>query len=100
MVAADKTFINTMLQIAGFGNIFGDKERYPSVSSEELAAAQPDCIFLSSEPYPFKTKHLDELSIICPHATVQLVDGELFSWYGNRLLLAARYFLELNHQLH
>ena len=100
MVAADKTFINTMLQMAGFDNIFGDKERYPSVSSEELATAQPDCIFLSSEPYPFKTKHLEELRIICPNATVQLVDGELFSWYGNRLLLAARYFLELNHQLH
>ena len=100
MVAADKTFINTMLQMAGFDNIFGDKERYPSVSSEELATAQPDCIFLSSEPYPFKTKHLEELRIICPNATVQLVDGELFSWYGNRLLLAARYFKELNHQLH
>ena len=99
MVAADKTFINTMLQIAGFDNIFDDKERYPSVSSEDLAAAQPDCIFLSSEPYPFKTKHLNELRIICPNATVQLVDGELFSWYGNRLLLAARYFMDLRNSL-
>ena len=99
MVAADKTFINTMLQIAGFDNIFENKERYPSISSEELAAAQPDCIFLSSEPYPFKTKHLDELRIICPNSTVQLVDGELFSWYGNRLLLAARYFMDLRNSL-
>lgn len=98
MVAADKTFIHTMLQMAGFDNIFEDKERYPSISSEELAAAQPDCIFLSSEPYPFKTKHLNELRIICPNATVQLVDGELFSWYGNRLLLAARYLMELSNQ--
>ena len=96
MVAADKTFINSMLQIAGFDNIFENKERYPSISSEELAAAQPDCIFLSSEPYPFKTKHLDELRIICPNSTVQLVDGELFSWYGNRLLHAARYFISLS----
>jgi len=100
MVAADKTFIHTMLQMAGFNNIFENRERYPIIKSEELAAAQPDCIFLSSEPYPFKTKHLDELRIICPNATVQLVDGELFSWYGNRLLLAARYLINLNHQLH
>jgi len=99
MVAADKTFIHTLLQIAGFDNIFENKERYPSISSEELAAAKPDCIFLSSEPYPFKTKHLDELRIICPNSTVQLVDGELFSWYGNRLLLAARYFMELRNNL-
>lgn len=97
MVAADKTFIHTMLQMAGFNNIFENKERYPIINSEELAAAQPDCIFLSSEPYPFKTKHLDELRIICPNATVQLVDGELFSWYGNRLLLAARYFMDLKN---
>jgi hypothetical protein len=50
-----------------------------------LADAEPDCVLLSSEPYPFKEKHLLEISRLCPNAMVRLVDGELFSWYGSRL---------------
>ena len=60
-----------------------------------LPRAAPARIFLSSEPYPFQEKHMAQFREICPAAQVQLVDGELFSWYGSRLRLSAAYFQTL-----
>jgi ABC-type Fe3+-hydroxamate transport system substrate-binding protein len=95
MVAASGTFIDDMLRRAGFSNVFAHLGRYPEVTPEQLAQAAPARIFLSSEPYPFKEKHLAEFHEICSAAQVQLVDGELFSWYGSRLRLSAAYFQTL-----
>lgn len=91
MVAAADTFIDAMLTQAGFENAFATQVRYPVVSDADLTAARPDRIFLSSEPYPFKNKHIAELQQLCPQALIELVDGELFSWYGTRLLKSAAY---------
>ena len=99
MIAARHTFIDHLLSLAGFENVFGEQERYPVVTLEEVAAAQPSAILLSSEPYPFKEKHQTELAIVCPEATIELVDGELFSWYGSRLLKAFDYFKELRNRI-
>ena len=95
MAAASGTFIDDMLRRAGFANVFAHLGRYPEVTPEQLAQAVPARIFLSSEPYPFKEKHLAEIQEICPAAQIQLVDGELFSWYGSRLRLSAAYFQTL-----
>lgn len=95
MASGGDTFINAMLEIAGFKNVFAHKNRYPEISLEQLAAAEPAWILLSSEPFPFREKHLAELSSVCPNAEVRLVDGELFSWYGSRLLRSADYFRTL-----
>jgi ABC-type Fe3+-hydroxamate transport system substrate-binding protein len=95
MVAASGTFIDDMLRRAGFSNVFAHLGRYPEVTPEQLAKAAPAHVFLSSEPYPFKEKHLAEILEICPAAKVRLVDGELFSWYGSRLRLSAAYFQTL-----
>lgn len=95
MVAASSTFIDDMLKRAGFQNVFGSLNRYPEISAEQLRQAQPDYIFLSSEPYPFKEKHFQEFQNICPNAAILVVDGELFSWYGSRLQASAAYFSKL-----
>ncbi|MGH1434859.1 MAG: helical backbone metal receptor [Lewinella sp.] len=92
MASGGDTFIQAMLEVAGFENVFGHQNRYPEVTMEELAAADPEWILLSSEPFPFKEKHLAELSVVCPNAKIRLVDGEMFSWYGSRLLRSADYF--------
>ncbi|WP_242583055.1 ABC transporter substrate-binding protein [Hymenobacter telluris] len=91
MVAASGTFIDDLLQRAGFRNVFGSLGRYPAVTPEQLAAAAPQQILLSSEPYPFSEKHIAEFQAICPTAEVRIVDGELFSWYGSRLQHSAAY---------
>jgi ABC-type Fe3+-hydroxamate transport system substrate-binding protein len=94
MVAGNNTFINEMLETCGWKNVF-EAARYPEVSTEQIAAAAPQVIFLSSEPYPFKEKHVQEFQAICPDAKILVVDGELFSWYGSRLLQAPAYFRQL-----
>jgi len=98
MVAGKGTFIDDMLQKCGLTNAF-DTERYPEVSAEQIISAKPDVVLLSSEPYPFKEKHITEFKQLMPDAYVKLVDGELFSWYGSRLLHAPAYFKKLVNEL-
>jgi ABC-type Fe3+-hydroxamate transport system substrate-binding protein len=95
IIAGKGTFIDDMLQKCSFTNVF-DTERYPEVTTEQLIAARPDIVLLSSEPYPFKEKHITEFKTILPGSIIKLVDGELFSWYGSRLLHAPSYFEELS----
>jgi ABC-type Fe3+-hydroxamate transport system substrate-binding protein len=92
MTAGHGTFVNDMLSRCGLINVFDSGDaRYPEVTPQELAEADPEVMLLSSEPYPFKEKHIAELNMICPGTPVRLVDGEFFSWYGSRLLQAPDY---------
>lgn len=86
------TFIDDMLMRCGMIN-YTKESRYPVF--EKGIEKDPDYVFLSSEPFPFKEKHIKEIQIIFPESTVILVDGELFSWYGSRLLHAPEYFQKL-----
>ena len=99
MVAGRDTFINSMLNLCGLENVFSEMGRYPVVTSDLISAANPNMIFLSSEPYPFADKHLQEFKAIVPNVNVQLVDGELFSWYGSRLLHSVNYFRKILNSL-
>jgi ABC-type Fe3+-hydroxamate transport system substrate-binding protein len=95
MAAGSETFIDRMLQTIGLENCAGHLSRYPKLSNEEISDLQPQHVFLSSEPYPFKEKHMQELQAIFPKTKISLVDGEMFSWYGSRLRLAPAYFNSL-----
>lgn len=94
MAVGPETFIHEMLLRAGWHNAV-PTPRYPELSEEALQDLQPDYVFLSSEPYPFREKHITELQKILPRAKVLLVDGEMFSWYGSRLRLAPAYLNNL-----
>jgi len=95
MVAGSATFIHHMLEQCGWDNVYGKQGRYPETTSWELQKLNPDRILLSSEPFPFREKHLAEFQSICPDARIEIVDGELFSWYGSRLTRSAAYFQSL-----
>lgn len=100
MVAAGNTFINHLLEVNNFQNVFSGLERYPEISIEDFKKAEtPDIIFLSSEPYPFKEEHLAEMEKTFPESKVMLVDGEYFSWYGSRLKKAFGYFRDLRSEI-
>lgn len=94
MVAGQHTFINVMLEKAGFENMVVSS-RYPVLERKDLEKLNPDFLLLSSEPYPFKEKHLDFYARLMPNCQIKLVDGELFSWYGSRLIHSADYFRRL-----
>lgn len=99
MTIGGDTFINDMLHRSGFKNVFEDKQRYPIIQLEQLPAHNCRYIFLSSEPYPFKQQHAEEIKVVLPNANIVFVDGEMFSWYGSRLLQAVQYFKELKQHL-
>lgn len=95
MTTGSDTFIHDMMQKAGFQNVFANRQRYPEISVTDIQNSNCKLLLLSSEPFPFKQKHIDELQEELPGVTIRLVDGEMFSWYGSRLLQAPAYFEEL-----
>lgn len=101
MVAGSNTIIDHLLSLNKFENVFSDLTRYPEVSINSLVESnKPDYVLLSSEPYPFKEKHIEELKEVLPKANILLVDGEYFSWYGTRLLYAFSYYKSLHNTIH
>jgi ABC-type Fe3+-hydroxamate transport system substrate-binding protein len=98
MVAGEGTFIDSMMKLCGLKNVLS-KSRYPEITVDELILLEPELVLLSSEPYPFTQKHVAELKTLLPNAKVILVDGEMFSWYGSRLLEAPGYFSRLLESL-
>lgn len=100
MAAGDNTFINAMLEICGFQNVLaGKEEHYPTIDIKSLSAKAIDVLMLSSEPYPFSEKHIDELQPHFPNTKILRVDGEMFSWYGSRMRRAPGYFSSLQKQI-
>lgn len=104
MTIGGDTFINDILTKCGLQNIFAHKQRYPVTTVADLQIA-PDSnrdqlLLLSTEPYPFKQKHIDELQQQLPNTKIILVDGEMFSWYGSRMLLMPPYLNTLLKDIH
>lgn len=93
MTVGSDTFIHRILSEIGFDNIFKNKTRYPIITTEDLADA--DVIMLSSEPFPFKKKHIEELKAVYPEKKIMIVDGEAFSWYGTHIAKCGNYFKEM-----
>jgi ABC-type Fe3+-hydroxamate transport system substrate-binding protein len=108
MTIAPTTYIHSMLEHIGYRNVIDDTwlavrygaegnfPRYPGITLSDIATLSPDRVLFSSEPFPFAKKHLDDFKaalsrINVPSPECSIVDGELFSWYGSRLLHLAQY---------
>lgn len=98
MYAGRNTFIDDILRKIGLQNVI-EQSRYPSLSLLQLQTQNPELVLLSSEPYPFKEKHIEEIKLALPNAKVMLVDGEMFSWYGSRLVKAVEYLFHFQDGL-
>jgi ABC-type Fe3+-hydroxamate transport system substrate-binding protein len=93
-IGAD-TYIHCMMHKIGLENVLANDNRYPTLTIQSLKELEPAIILLSSEPYPFAQKHIDELKAHFAETKIVLVDGEMFSWYGSRMLYAGDYFNKL-----
>lgn len=98
MTVGGDTYIHDMLRLAGCRNLFAGRTRYPAVTIKDLADSGCRLILLSSEPFPFREKHMLELAEALPGTRIVLADGEMFSWYGSRLLKALDYLRHFNPQ--
>jgi ABC-type Fe3+-hydroxamate transport system substrate-binding protein len=85
MTVGRDTYIHDVMEHWNLPNVFADKTRYPKLKLKSLKTYNPDLVLLSSEPYPFKEKHLLQVEEECPAARVLLVEGEWFSWYGSHM---------------
>ncbi|TDE01709.1 cobalamin-binding protein [Flavobacterium sandaracinum] len=100
MVAGSDNFINELLKLNHFENIYQNKGRYPEIELKKMRLeGDPDLVFLSSEPYPFAEEDAFEIGRHTHHAKTVFVDGEMFSWYGSRLLKAFDYFKKMHEKL-
>ena len=88
MVAASGTYIDSVMKHYNLENVFSDQQRYPQISLGDLQEQNPVLILLSSEPFPFKQKHIEEIQEFCPDSKIELINGEWFSWYGSGMLEA------------
>lgn len=94
MCAGSDTFISNILSAMGWENVVKEP-RYPEIPPNMLTERQVALVLLSSEPYPFSEKHIKEIEALLPQTRILLVDGEMFSWYGSRLVPAMSYLKEL-----
>jgi len=100
MVAGNETYINEILKLNKFENIYANMSRYPKIEIHKIRnEGDPDVIILSSEPFPFKDEHAMEIATYTNRSITVFGDGELFSWFGSRLLLSFDYFKELHKKL-
>lgn len=100
MVAGRNNFIDAILEVCGFRNVFtGLPGRYPKITAEWLQDAAPVVLLLSDEPYPFGEKHKSEFLQVLPQAKIFLVNGEYFSWYGSRIKTIDEYINPLLAQI-
>lgn len=99
MSVGHDTFIGSVMQQYGFENVCHHLNRYPELGIEAIQQLSAQVIFLSSEPYPFKSKDVEDFQKKCPYSRIVLVDGELFSWYGTRMIIAHDYLIQLHRKV-
>ena len=99
MAAGGDTFISDMMNKAGFNNVFADLKRYPNVTLQDIVNSRCEIILLSSEPFPFKEQHAEDFRNAVKNVKVVLTDGEMFSWYGSRMLEAPGYIERLYNEI-
>lgn len=98
MLAGKGTFIHALMLKCGLTNCI-DLNRYPILSDNELKTLKVKIVILSSEPFPFQEKHISKFQLIFPHCKIILASGEMFSWYGSRLIQAPNYFISFLKQI-
>jgi ABC-type Fe3+-hydroxamate transport system substrate-binding protein len=94
MTVSRETYIARMLALIGWSIPDIGDVRYPSFQWSDALLRDVDQVLLSSEPYRFTEEHVDALERQIGKP-VQLVDGEMMSWYGSRALQGIRYLKSL-----
>jgi len=93
MSIGNDTYIHNMLMHSKFSNILGHKSRYPKIDIQEINQYKPEVILFSSEPFPFKQKHMDELQDKLDYTP------KMLSWYGARTQAGLEYGRKLRLSL-
>ncbi len=98
MTVARSTYISATLALAGWDTMpVGAAARYPEIGDDDPAWRDAQRILLSTEPYAFRPR--DAQALAARHRRpVELVDGEMTSWYGPRAIDGMRYLADLRRK--
>lgn len=96
MTVSPYTYISRTLALVNWETMpCSDEARYPTLSGADLGELAVDLCLLSSEPYPFRDKHLDEIAgLLATPCPIKLIDGEMVSWYGSRAIAGLDYLAD------
>ncbi len=99
MSVARSTYISATLATVGWQSWPASEEpRYPAFDWDAPWLAEVSRVFLSSEPYSFRDKHVAEVEGLSGRPAA-LIDGEMTSWYGSRAARGLRYLAALRRSL-
>ncbi len=91
MTVAPQTYIARTLALVNWHTLpRHTDERYPEVDLRRYAGTV-DRVLLSSEPFHFRERHLEEIGALMPGVRASLIDGEMTSWYGSRAIAGLGY---------
>ena len=95
MAVGKDTFIHQQLALIGGQNALVDhSERYITLSDIHLLAHKNANILLSSEPFPFVDKHVEELvDLGVDRSKIHFINGEYCSWHGVRMIESLDYLV-------
>jgi ABC-type Fe3+-hydroxamate transport system substrate-binding protein len=114
MTVSRDTYVSRTLAAVGWDTVETEgKDRYPEIKLTPELLSRVDRVLLSSEPYAFRERHLDEIRqtlaaadhFFAPTAfeesespvSVSLIDGEMTSWYGSRAIEGMKYLSRLRN---
>ena len=112
MTVSRDTYVSRTLAAVGWDTVeIKSKDRYPKIEFTAELLSRVNRVLLSSEPYAFRERHLDEIRqaiaaanhFFVPTALeevesplkVSLIDGEMTSWYGSRAIEGMKYLSRL-----
>ena len=91
MTVSRDTYVSRTLGLFGLQTLPESAgARYPAISLDESWLREAEFVLLSSEPYRFREKHLDEIRNALKRPA-RLIDGQMTSWYGSRAIRGLRY---------
>ncbi|MFM7396822.1 MAG: helical backbone metal receptor [Gammaproteobacteria bacterium] len=100
MTLSRDTYISRTLAAFGWQTWASTRpQRYPELALEECRGAI-DRVLLSSEPYAFRERHVAEVEHALPGVPVDLIDGEMVSWYGSRAIEGLHYLATFTRERH
>ncbi len=94
MAAGGGTYIGDMIETLGGAHLLhATEDRYPQVSTAQIAGLKPDILLFPDEPYAFQPPHLQFWREQLPalHADrFRICDGQDLCWFGARIPGALR----------
>lgn len=105
------TYAHDLVKTAGGTNVFGDRtatgtgdpaediSRYPTVTMDDVVAAQPDVVVLPGYPLLFTQADVENFSKLdipaARNGQIYLIDGTLLTYHGTRLARALNELSEI-----